>query len=314
MADVPYFTMNDGHKMPGVGMGCWLGLDGGPGITEEMCRNALKRGYRHIDTATGYFNEGLVGKAVRESGVPRSEIFVTTKLWCSHYWRVRDAFEDSLKALGLDYIDLYLMHFPQTLTPDNTRALAFDEHPNFVDVWAEMEKLLETGKVRSIGVSNFSVRNLEILLRHAKVVPANNQVEAHPCLPQHELQKFCAEKGILLSAYSPLGQGNPVFFHDPDFARIAEAHGAAPAQVALSWLVQRGVPVLVKSANTERMAANITLLKLTPDEMRVVDELHKKPGMHRSLVTGFYWPDGTVYGWTFEQLGWPLAAGGIVKA
>ncbi|GJE99040.1 aldo/keto reductase [Phanerochaete sordida] len=314
MADIPRVTMNNGLKMPSVGLGCWLGLDGGPGVAEEMCRNALKHGYRHIDTATGYFNEELVGKAIRESGVPRSEIFLTTKLWCSHFGRVREAFEDSLKAFGLDYIDLYLMHFPQRIAEDNSRAFPFEEHPNFVDVWAEMEKLLGTGKVRAIGVSNFSVMNLEILLQSCTVVPATNQVEAHPCLPQHDLQAYCEAKGIVLSAYSPLGQGNPAFFSDPDFLGVAQAHGATPAQVAISWLVQRGVPTLVKSANVERMKANITLLKLTPDEMRVVNELHTKPGAHRSLVKGFYWPDGTVNGWTFEQLGWPLTEGGLVKA
>ncbi|EKM48873.1 uncharacterized protein PHACADRAFT_202295 [Phanerochaete carnosa HHB-10118-sp] len=236
--------MNNGAKMPGVGKGCWLGPGGGHDVAVEMCKNALKSGYRHIDTAAGYYNEELVGKAIREQ--------------CDGH-RVREAFEDSLKALDIEYIDLYLMHWPVTHTADGSRARPFEEHPNFVDVWAEMEKLLDTGKVRAIGVSNFSIKNLEILLKHAKVAPANNQVEIHPYLPQHALQKYCDEKGILLSAYSPLGQGNPMFFSDPDFARIAESHDATPAQISISWLVQRGTPPIVKSANVERMKKNITV-------------------------------------------------------
>ncbi|EKM52965.1 uncharacterized protein PHACADRAFT_197396 [Phanerochaete carnosa HHB-10118-sp] len=175
-----------------------------------------------------------------------------------------------------------------------------------------MEKLLDTGKVRAIGVSNFSIKNLEILLKHAKVAPANNQVEIHPYLPQHALQKYCDEKGILLSAYSPLGQGNPMFFSDPDFARIAESHDATPAQISISWLVQRGTPPIVKSANVERMKKNITLVKLSPGEMEVIDNIHRKPGAHRSLMT-YHRPDGTASMWTYEQLGWPMTVGGLVK-
>lgn len=311
-APVPYFTLNNGVKMPGVGKGCWLGPEGGRDVAEEMCKNALKCGYRHLDTAAGYYNEELVGKAVRESGLPREDLFVTTKLRPRDAHRVREAFEDSLKALDIGYIDLYLMHWPVTHTPDGSRARPFEEHPNFVDVWAEMEKLLDTGKVRAIGVSNFSVKNLEILLQHAKVVPANNQVEIHPYLPQHALKQYCAEKGILLTAYSPFGQGNPLFFTDPDFAAVAEKHGATPAQVAISWLVQRGTPPIAKSANVDRMQQNLTLLRLSQEDIDRIERVHQKPGAHRSLL-GYHKPDGTVFMWTYEQLGWPMTVGGFVK-
>lgn len=209
------------------------------------------------------------------------------------------------------------MHWPQTNENKAEpwkpgRILSFDEHPNFVDAWREMEKLLDTGKVRAIGVSNFSVKNLEVLLQHATVAPAVNQVEVHPCLPQEELRAHCAGKGILLSAYSPFGQGNPLFFTDPDVQAVAAAHGAAPAQVGLSWLIQRGIPPVAKSARVERMASHLRILHLTPEEMRAIDGVHRKPGMHRSLLN--HPPNGIVFGWTYEQLGWPFAAGGIVKA
>ncbi|KAI0696587.1 Aldo/keto reductase [Cytidiella melzeri] len=308
---VPQFTLNNGVKIPGIGMGCWLGADGGLDQVEEMCRNAIKYGYRHLDTACGYINEQLVGKAIRESGVTRSEIFLTTKLGNAHHGRVREAFEESLALLDCEYIDLYLMHWPQAVVPASD-TLSFEESPSFVETWKEMEKLLDTGKVKAIGVSNFSIKNLEILLGHCKVVPASNQVEMHPLYPQFELQKYCEGKGILITAYSPLGQGNPAFFEDPDFAKIADSHQTTPAQVAISWLVQRGVIAIPKSANVERMRANITLVRLTSDEMDTIDALHKKPGMHKSLMK-YHTSDGMALGWTYEQLGWPLRVGGLVK-
>ncbi|GJE89884.1 aldo/keto reductase [Phanerochaete sordida] len=311
-APVPYFTLNNGVKMPGVGKGCWLGPEGGLDIAEEMCRNALRVGYRHIDTAAGYKNEEQVGKAIRESGIPREEIFVTTKLKMSDAHRVREAFEDSLKALDIGYIDLYLVHWPLVLTPDWSRTLSVEEHPNFVDVWADMEKLLDTGNVRAIGISNFSIQHLETLLLHAKVVPVINQVEIHPYLPQHELKAYCEAHGILLTAYSPFGQGNSLFFSDPDFAKIAETHQVTPAQVVISWLVQRGTPPVAKSANVDRMRANISLVELSSEEMHIIDDIHKKPGAHRGLVK-YDATEGTAFGWTYEQLGWNRTKEGFVK-
>jgi len=241
---------------------------------------------------------------------PEASLIPDNRLRDGH--RVREAFEDSLKALDIEYIDMYLMHWPVTHTPDGSRARPFEEHPNFVDVWAEIEKLLDTGKVRAIGVSNFSVTNLEILLKHARVVPVNNQVEMHPFLPQHELKKYCEEKGILLTAYSPLGRGHSLLLSDPNVVKIAESHNVTPAQISISWLVQRGTPPIVKSANVERMKKNITLVKLSPEEMEFLDNIHKKPGSHRSLLA-YHKPDGTAVMWTYEQLGWPMTVGGIVK-
>ncbi|KAI0084600.1 Aldo/keto reductase [Irpex rosettiformis] len=279
-ADIPHFTFNNGIKVPAIGLGSLMGA-------YEMCRNALKNGYRHLDTASVYRNEEEVGKAIRESGIPRSEIFLTTKLWNT----------DHNKALisdnGRDY------------------SPGLEESPTFIETWKEMEKLLDTGKVKSIGVSNFSIKNLEILLPHVKVVPVTNQVEVHPFYPQFELQKYCEQKGILLTAYSPLGMGSPEFFKDPDFAKVVKAHNTNPGQIAISWLVQRGIPTIPKSANVERQKLNISLVKLTAEDVDTINAVHKKPGQHKSLLTAFA-PGGVVFGWSYKQLGWPLDVEGNV--
>ncbi|EMD33052.1 hypothetical protein CERSUDRAFT_118127 [Gelatoporia subvermispora B] len=309
-AQVPIFTFNNGKNVHSIGLGCWMGFHGGGEAVERMCKDALQMGYRHIDTAYGYGNEQFVGKAIRESGIPREEIYVVTKLPSHHHGKVHESFNESLRNLGLDHIDLYLMHWPQSETDDDTANLHDKKH-NFIDAWKEMETLLGTGKVKSIGVSNFSIKTLNELLPHCSIVPVTNQVELHPCLPQFELKAFCEEKGILLTAYSPLGQGQAVFFTDPDVANIAKSHKATAAQVVISWGVQRGTIVIPKSEKPERIRENITLVSLSKDDMKTLDELHKKPGMHRSLLK-YHQPDGTVFGWTYEELGWPMVTGGLV--
>jgi len=287
-----------------------------------MCMKALSSGYRHFDTASGYGNEKQVGQAIRESGIPRNEIFLTTKLANSFHGRVREAFEKSLNDLDCEYIDLYLLHWPQAARYDipggnaaTARGGVFapDESPTFVETWKEIEKLLDTGKVKSIGVSNFSIQNLSILLQHCKIVPAVNQVELHPCLPQHALKKFCDEKGILLTAYSPVGRMAPLLMSHPAIVAIAERTGVTPTQVVLSWAVQRGTSIVPKSENEERMRKNIDLVQLSPDDMATVDEFHKvEPGMHRSLLD-YHAEDGSgVLGWKYEWLGWPMREGGYV--
>ncbi|CAK5281644.1 unnamed protein product [Mycena citricolor] len=315
-AQIPSYTLNNGTQIPSVGMGCWMGAPGGEQAVYDMCINALNAGYRHFDTAAGYANEQFVGKAIRDSGIPRSEIYVTTKL--ADHTRVKEAFEESFNALDVDYIDLYLMHWPQAnlhAALTGGRVLAPEESPTFVETWIEMEKLLESvsitsGKVKSIGVSNFSIKNLEILLPHCTVIPVTNQVELHPCYPQNDLKAYCESKRILLTAYSPLGQGT-FFVENAEIIALAKKNNATPAQVVLSWAVQRGTVVIPKSANKERMAANIKLLKLSDEDFEAVGRLHTAPGLHKSLVT-YDKKEDSVFGWTFEQLGWNLQAGGLV--
>ncbi|KAL1710694.1 NADP-dependent oxidoreductase domain-containing protein [Schizophyllum commune] len=318
---IPKFKLNNGAEMPAVGMGCWMGGFGEADRAYEMCVKAVKCGYRHFDTASGYGNEEAVGRALRESGVPRSEFFVTTKLPNAGHHRVRESFEESLAALNLDYVDLYLIHWPQGERPTGeqrntgnlggTSYFAPDESPTFIEVWKEMEKLLATGKVKIIGVSNFSVKNLSALLPHCAVVPAVNQVEMHPCLPQNELKAFCDEKGILLTAYSPLGRHTTLMEY-PAINALAAKFEATPAQILLSWGVQRGTSVIPKSENAERMAKNLQLVKLSDEEMQAIDAIHKVPGMHKSLLK-YHSEDGKVMGWTYEQLGWPMKIGGVIS-
>ncbi|KAF7362165.1 Aldo-keto reductase [Mycena venus] len=319
-AEIPSFKLNDGSTIPSVGLGCYMG---GGAFTEkqvyDMCQKAIKAGYRHFDTATGYGNEQQVGDAIRASGLPRSEFYITTKLANGDHHRVREAFEESFKRLNVEYIDLYLLHWPQASMGDvdfsqinaPNMALRPDEHPTFVETWMEIEKLLETGKVKSIGVSNFSIKTLEELLSQCSVVPATNQVELHPCLPQDDLKAYCEAKGILMTAYSPLGRSKTFFAEQSLIRDLAVKYKATPAQIILSWGVQRGTVVVPKSENESRMLANITLMKLSEEDMHEIGRLHSQPGMHRSLVE-FHADDGSVYGWRYEWLGWNMTKGGIV--
>ncbi|EJD49731.1 aado/keto reductase [Auricularia subglabra TFB-10046 SS5] len=322
MSSAPTFTLNTGAKIPSVGLGVWMGSFGNEERAEAMCKKALKVGYRAIDTAAGYGNEAAVGRAVRESGIPRSEIFVTTKLGNGFHDKVQEGFEASLKALDIDYIDLYLMHWPQAVV--DGQVLQPDEHPTIVDTWKDMEKLLQTGKVKAIGVSNFDVKKLQRLIDECTVVPAANQIELHPCLPQFEVADFCKKHNIQVTAYSSLGQPGGKRFSDSNAVQnplfsseiiqaIASKHNANVGQVLLSWAVQRGVNVIPKSESEERLRANITLVPLNEDDMTLLNNFHKGEGLHRSLLTYHDEKLGGVFGYTYEQLGWPMVKGGFVR-
>ncbi|KAI0373894.1 Aldo/keto reductase [Pilatotrama ljubarskyi] len=308
---VQHLELNNGTSMPAVGIGCWMGTVGEGDHVTAMVKNALDIGYRHLDTAANYGNERSVGKALKEAGIPREEIFLTTKLDQKDHGRVESALDTSLAKLGVDYVDLYLMHWPMAFD-ETGRTLQPEEHPTFVETWNDMEKLLAHGKVRAIGVSNFSIKTLSELLPQANVVPAVNQVELHPCLPQHDLLEFCKERGILLTAYSPLGKHK--FADNPTIVNITKAHGPAvtAAQVLLSWGAQRGTAVVPKTLNPSRMKENLALVQLSKEEMDALDRLHTKPGMHRS-VCGFHSSElgGSCFGWTYDQLGWQMTVGGV---
>ncbi|BGO98212.1 hypothetical protein NBRC10513v2_001381 [Rhodotorula toruloides] len=313
-ASVPSFVLNSGARIPSVGLGCWMGapVTAGSAVDEEtytMVRNALDAGYTHFDTASGYRSEEAVGKAIRDSGIAREKLFVTTKLALARK-SVVDAFEQSLKKLDVGYIDLYLMHWPLTIDASTGKTIPFPQSPTFSEVWIEMEKLLEThkGKVRSIGVSNFSIKNLEILLKTAKVVPAVNQVEGHPYLPSLELDGYCKSKGIHMTAYSPLGAGatSPLLTDDLVLS-LAAKYDSTPAAVVLAWNVARGWSVVPKSSNPTRLKQNITLPPLSTSDLSLLSSLHKSsPSKHRSL---FVYPGsgekGDLFGWRVkEDLGW----------
>lgn len=259
---VPQIQLNSGASIPQLGFGVFL-VD--PEDTQRVVEEALQVGYRHIDTATGYNNEKQVGAALRASGIPREEIYLTTKLRNDHHKAgdVQGAFERSLDMLGLDYIDLYLIHWPM---PANER---------YVDTWRTFEGFAADGRAKSIGVSNFLIPHLEKLLAETHVVPAVNQVELHPIFQQRELRAFHAEHGIHTEAWGPLGQGKYELFTLPAIQDAAKAHQVQPAQVVLRWHLQSGTIVIPKSNHRERMEQNFDVFdfELSDDEMAAIDAL-----------------------------------------
>jgi 2,5-diketo-D-gluconate reductase A len=261
MADVPNIRLNNGVEIPQFGFGVFQ-ID--PDETAAAVRTAFDAGYRHIDTAQMYRNEEGVGQAVRESGLPRDEVFVTTKLDNNRHGRDEAvaALEESLKRLGLDHVDLFLIHWPR---PQEGR---------FVETWQGFEQLLADGKARAIGVSNFQVPHLERLAAETGTVPAVNQIELHPQFPQAELRAYHRQNAIATEAWSPIAQGGELL-QDPALGELARKYGKTPAQVVLRWHVQLGNIVFPKSVTPSRIAENIDVydFALTPEDMRVIDGL-----------------------------------------
>ncbi|CAG8895321.1 unnamed protein product [Penicillium egyptiacum] len=272
MAIQTHFTLNTGARIPAVGFGTWQAK---PLEVENVVEVALKQGYRHIDCAAIYRNETEVGAGIKKSGVPREEIFITGKLWNTKHApeNVLPALNKTLKDLEVDYLDLYLMHWPCAFQggdkwfPLNESGVFELADVDYITTYKEMEKLLATGKVKAIGVSNFNIRRLEELLSKVDVVPAANQIEAHPYLQQPELVEFCHSKGIIVEAYSPLGNnqtGEPRTVDDPVVVEVAKEVSMDPGPLLASWGVQRGTVVLSKSVTPSRIAANLQL-KILPD-------------------------------------------------
>lgn len=259
--------LNNGVEIARLGLGVYQSPRGA--ATRNAVREALRIGYRHIDTARIYGNEQDVGAAVRQSELPRAEVFITTKLWNDDqgYDSALRAFDASLKRLGTEYVDLYLLHWPVP-----RRRL---------ESWRALERLLADGLVRSIGVSNFMVRHLDELLAHAKVAPAVNQIELSPFLQQRDVCSACKKHGIAVQAYSPLTRGERL--GDPVVVSVAERIGKSPAQVLLRWGLQHGFIVLPKSIHPERIAENAAIFDfaLAPEDMSRLDALEE------GLVTGW---------------------------
>jgi len=252
-------TLHDGNTMPVLGLGMWQAGSGKQ--TRKAVATALEIGYRLFDTAKLYGNESDLGTAIRESGIPREEIFVTTKLWNNDqgYESALRAFEKSRRELGLDYVDLYLIHWP---VPGLRQ-----------ESWKALLKIRDEGLARSIGVSNYTIRHLEELLRSTPAPPTVNQVEFHPFLYQKELLEFCVSKKIQLEAYSPLTRGHRL--DHPVISQIAARHGRTPAQVLIRWSLQHGLVVIPKSIRPERIRENAAVFdfQLSPDDMKRLDSL-----------------------------------------
>ncbi|CAJ1011013.1 putative Aldo/keto reductase family [Leishmania naiffi] len=261
-------TLNNGVNMPQFGLGVWQSPAGE--ATENAVKWALQAGYRHIDTAAIYKNEESVGAGLRASGVPREEVFITTKLWNTEhgYESTLAAFEESRKRLGVEYIDLYLIHWPRG------NAILLKEGKKYLDSWRAFEKLYAEKKVRAIGVSNFNIHHLEDVLAMCSVPPMVNQVELHPLNNQAELRAFCDAKGIKVEAWSPLGQGNLVTH--PLLIAIGEKYKKTAAQVMLRWDIQHDLITIPKSVHKERVEenANIFDFELSAEDMANIDALN----------------------------------------
>ncbi|KAJ9060499.1 hypothetical protein DSO57_1030279 [Entomophthora muscae] len=272
--------LSTGATIPMVGLGTWRSE---PNKVGEAVKSALKAGYRHIDCAWIYFNEAEVGNAIKGSGIKREDLFITSKLWNSfhHPGRVAAGFNETLKNLQVDYLDLYLIHWPLS-HPEGQHGFQKNEDGTpkeetgytTADTWKALEALVDSGKVKHIGLSNFTQSKIEKVLETARIPPTVLQVELHPYLPQPKLLEYCKSKNVHVTAYSPLGtDGKPKVLDDPKINEIAKRLGATPAQVALAWGQQRGTSVIPKSVNESRIQENFEDVELSKEDMDIISSL-----------------------------------------
>ena len=300
-----YASLSNGDQMPLLGLGTWKSESR---QVYTAVREAIKIGYRHIDCASVYGNEKEVGDAIRDAiqnhEVTRSELWITSKLWsnCHGKDRVEAALNQSIQNLGVDYLNLYLIHWPVSIKPEKAFAESVDdllspEQSPISETWEAMESACEKGLTRHIGVSNFSIQKLQKLISSCKQKPEVNQVEPHPLLQQQALLEYCASEGILITAYSPLGSMDrpqalkvkdaPVVLENPVIRSIAETRGCSPAQVVLAWDVQRGISAIPKSVKPSRLLENLQAaeIKLSTSELQTMEALDQ----NIRLVNGSFW-------------------------
>ncbi|MHB1172068.1 MAG: aldo/keto reductase [Lacisediminihabitans sp.] len=260
MTDPPLLKLNDGRFIPQLGLGVYKVANS---AAAKLVAGAIESGYRHVDTATFYQNEEGVGDGVRASGIPREQLFITTKVWNDDHGfdRTLRAFDASLARLGMDYVDLYLIHWPAP------------RQDLYVETWHALERLRDDGRARSIGVSNFHPHHLERLAVESSTVPAANQVELHPWLPQNAVRDYDEAHGILTEAWSPLARGRVL--GDPVLAILAAKHHRTPAQIVIRWHLQRDVVVIPKSNSLERIRENADVFgfSLDDDDLRAIADL-----------------------------------------
>lgn len=308
-----HFTLSNGSKIPSIGLGTWQSQ---PGEVAKAVEHAIKSGYRHIDCAWAYGNEAEVGQGIKASGVPREELWITSKLFELHHHpeHVELAVKDTLKNLGLEYLDLYLMHWninlkvdaPAGVLPTQEHTIKGKSGKKLLDVelsddvsptWAEMEKLVQKGLVKNIGISNFNIQRTRKLLKTAKIQPVANQVELSIQCPQPELVAYLEKHNILPQAYSPLGgTDGQKLRENPAVVKIAEKHGVHGATILISWLIKRGICVLPKSVTPSRIEANAKTVDLTEEEFQSIEELARSTPNNRvcDQSTSFE-PDYDIY-------------------
>ncbi|CAI7614513.1 unnamed protein product [Penicillium manginii] len=303
MAPSTHFKLNNGTQIPAVGLGTWRSE---PGQVRQAVSFALKNGYSHIDAAlprlTGSLgNEHEVGQGIKDSGVPRENIFITSKLWNTHQNNVAEGLQKTLEALGTDYLDLYLIHWPVRLVPNKSSALlpvnpdgtrSVDRSWDQNETWRQMEEVYKAGKVKAIGVANWSIPYLEELKKKWTVVPAVNQVELHPFLPQHALKDWCDKHGILLEAYSPLGSEGAPLMSEPVIQEIAKKNDISAATVLISYHVNRGIVVLPKSIKESRIVSNSQIIALSSEDMYALNGLAAQGKAKRINTPLFGWDLG----------------------
>ncbi|KAJ5242019.1 uncharacterized protein N7469_000346 [Penicillium citrinum] len=284
------YKLNTGAHIPAIGLGTWQDND----YQENAVLAALKTGYRHIDTARCYGTEPAVGRAIKKSGIPRSELFVTSKLWNNkhHPEDVAPALQQTLDDLGLEYLDLFLMHWPAAFKsgddpfPTDKNGKLAPSDIDYLDTYRAMEALITSGKTKAIGVSNFSKKEIQRIVEKAEIVPAVHQFEVHPWLQQTDFMKFHQDNGIHVTQYSPFGNQNEIYggrekhgqlVNDETLVAIGKKYGKTSNQVALVWGIQHGRSVIPKSKSPERIAQNFDIaFTLSDDDMQKIDKLDKK--------------------------------------
>ncbi|KAJ1034769.1 hypothetical protein NDA13_001023 [Ustilago tritici] len=309
-------TLNDGNKIPQIGLGTWLSR---PGQVANAVEVAVKSGYRHLDLAKIYQNQEEIGTALKKvipSVVKREELFITSKLWNNAHRpeNVQAAYEETLNELGLDHLDLYLIHWPVAFVPgkdlvpktEDGKQTLIDRDVSIVDTWKALIELQKAGKVKSIGVSNFTIEHLDAIINATGVVPAVNQIEAHPLLPQDDLVAYAKQKNIHLTAYSPLGNnlsGKTKIVDYPQVSEVAKKYNADPAQVLIAWGVKRGYSVIPKSVTDSRIKSNFDQIELKDEDYDKVTSLYKELAKVRFNIPFTYAPrwDVNVFGEDVEK-------------
>ncbi|KAG5683451.1 hypothetical protein PVAND_012730 [Polypedilum vanderplanki] len=284
----PTVTLNNGKQFPIVGLGTW---NSPPGVVAQAVKDAIDAGYRHFDGAHVYENEHEVGEGINakiaEGVIKREDVFVTSKLWCTFHdpKDVRGALEHTLKQLNLDYLDLYLMHWPicyqksTELFPKNEAGEILHANFDILDTYRAMEELVDAGLTKSIGISNFNIKQVEYITKNARIQPVTNQVECNPYLLNKELSDFCKSKNIVITAYSPLGSpGRPwatpddrVLLKEPKLLEIAQKHNKTPAQILIRYQIQRGHVVIPKSVTKDRIISNFDVFNFTLSDSEIKD-------------------------------------------